>query len=107
MTIRRIYNKALYYKVPVRGVVRLKSRRRRKLKRGDTDVPVLRASMSLLAQYRIPLCITTSPVITIGALNNLSPSAQYSEGGDIQHSPVIKWVTVLGFDKAYHGGGIL
>ena len=72
MTIRRIYNKALYYKVPVRGVVRLKSRRRRKLKRGDTDVPVLRASMSLLAQYRIPLCITTSPVITIGALNNLS-----------------------------------
>ena len=53
--------------------------------------------MSLRVQDRIPLCIAAPPVMTFGALNNLSR-------GDIQRIPVVKWVTCLGFDKAYHRG---
>ena len=31
----------------------------------------------------------------------------YSGGGGKQRAPVVMWVTSLGFDKAYHRGGIL
>ena len=69
-------------KAPLRDVVYVKSRGCRKLKRGNTVVPTLRAYMSLLVQYRIQLlCITTPPVMTFGALNNLSPGVLYSGGG--------------------------
>ena len=76
------------------------------VKRRNTGVPILRARMSVLVQYHIRLCITTPPVITFGALYNSSPCV-ILWGGDIQRIPVVKWLTFLGFDKAYHRGGIL
>ena len=52
---------------------------------------------------------TTPRVITFGAPTNLSPAVLFycTTGCDTQRSPVIKWVVGLGFDGAYHRGGIL
>ena len=85
------------YKVPLRDVVYLKSQECRTLKRGNTGVPILRVyTMSLLVQYRVPLvCITTPPVVSFGALNNLSPGVLYS--GELYATyPDVQVVDVFG-----------
>ena len=79
------------YKVPLRDVVYLKSGGCRKLQRGNTGVPVLRACTSLLLQHHIPILLIVTvydhtPGNTLGASNNLSPGVLILWGGDTQRT---------------------
>lgn len=50
---------------------------------------------------------TLPPVITFGALKTCITRCVTTRGCDTQCTPVMKWVTILGFDEPYQRGGIV